>query len=65
MMPHPNEEQTRVLAYELWERDGCPEGKDEQYWHAAEELLRDEGSDQLETDSATPTPIMPVPPTRL
>ena len=65
MITEPNDEKTRVLAYQLWERDGCPEGKDDEYWHAAEKLLRDEGEDRPDNTPTTPTPIMPVPPTRL
>ncbi len=28
-------EQVRKLAYELWEQDGCPEGRADEYWHRA------------------------------
>jgi hypothetical protein len=29
------EEQVRRRAYEMWEADGCPEGRDQQYWFKA------------------------------
>ncbi|MFH1022202.1 MAG: DUF2934 domain-containing protein [Planctomycetota bacterium] len=28
------------LAYELWEKDGCPHGKDKSYWFKAEQTLK-------------------------
>jgi hypothetical protein len=28
-----------VLAHELWQREGCPDGKDQEHWHAAAESL--------------------------
>ena len=54
-----DEERIRELAYQLWERDGSPEGKSDEYWRAARELLEDEG----EVDQATgPAIVQPVPP---
>ena len=29
------EQSVRERAYFLWERDGCPEGRPEEYWHRA------------------------------
>ena len=43
-MAEIDHEKIRVLAYELWERDGAPEGKDQDYWHAAVQLLSDEAA---------------------
>jgi hypothetical protein len=31
-------ERIRVRAYHLWLADGCPEGRDEEFWQRAEEL---------------------------
>ena len=61
-MAELDQEKIRVLAYQLWERDGCPEGKDDDYWHAAEKLLLD---DSAEETPEAPATIMPIPPTRL
>jgi uncharacterized membrane protein len=33
------EEQIQTHAYYLWEKDGCPEGKAEEYWLKAQEEL--------------------------
>lgn len=30
----------RERAYALWERDGCAPGRDEHYWHLAEQEVR-------------------------
>jgi hypothetical protein len=29
------EQIVRKTAYELWERDGCPQGGEKHYWHLA------------------------------
>jgi hypothetical protein len=29
----------RVRAYEIWEREGCPDGKDQDHWFEAESQL--------------------------
>jgi hypothetical protein len=39
----PLEADIRHRAYSLWEADGKPDGRDEEYWHRARELLQDEG----------------------
>ena len=33
------EQRVRIRAYEIWEREGCPEGGAEQRWLRAEEEL--------------------------
>lgn len=37
--PPPTEEQIRTLAYVLWEKDGGPDGRSEEYWEKAREQL--------------------------
>jgi len=37
------EADVRHRAYLLWEADGKPQGRDEEYWHRARELMHDEG----------------------
>mgnify|MGYP000173507083 CR=1 FL=1 len=61
-MSELDQEKIQVLAHQLWERDGCPEGKADDYWHAAVELLSDEGR-EAEVDE--PGPVLPIPPARL
>jgi hypothetical protein len=39
----PLESEIRHRAYLLWEADGRAEGRDEDYWHRARELIEDEG----------------------
>jgi hypothetical protein len=34
-MYHSDEEQLRLRAYAIWERWGCPEGKDQEIWDLA------------------------------
>ena len=36
-------EQIRARAYELWEREGRPHGRDRQHWEQAERELRNQG----------------------
>ena len=40
-MENATEEQGRVRAHELWEQAGKPEGRDEEFWHLAEQELWD------------------------
>lgn len=35
-------DEIRERAHSLWERDGRPEGRAEDHWHAAERQLRSE-----------------------
>jgi hypothetical protein len=30
-----DEEEVRLTAYFLWEQDGCPEGRAQEYWYRA------------------------------
>jgi hypothetical protein len=36
------EQRIRERAYRLWEEDGRPEGRADQYWNRAQELIQDE-----------------------
>lgn len=33
------EERIRQRAYQLWKEDGAPEGRSEEYWHRAQQLI--------------------------
>jgi len=41
------EQRIRERAYQLWEADGAPEGKADQYWHRARELIEEEAKSEL------------------
>ncbi|MCK1284660.1 DUF2934 domain-containing protein [Bradyrhizobium sp. 44] len=41
-MPEPTDHDIRERAHWLWERAGKPEGREEEFWHAAEQELRNE-----------------------
>ena len=42
--PPVTEEQIRSLAYDLWERDGSPDGRSEEYWERARHQLLVDGA---------------------
>jgi hypothetical protein len=41
-LAEPNEQEIRERAHQLWERAGKPEGREDEFWHAAEQELRNE-----------------------
>lgn len=41
-MPEPTEKEIKARAYEIWERLGRPENKEEECWLAAVQELRNE-----------------------
>ena len=41
-MAHPSEEEIRKRAHELWAKNGKPEGREDEFWHLAEQELRNE-----------------------
>jgi len=44
-MGKPTEREIAARAYRLWEAAGMPDGKDEEFWRAAEqELLNEDNS---------------------
>jgi len=45
----PSEDAVRQRAYELWEEDGCPTGKPDEFWHRARAEL---ASSETEIDTA-------------
>ena len=42
MMENPDRAKIIKRAYELWEEAGSPEGRAEEFYHQAEEALRNE-----------------------
>ena len=63
-MAELDQEKIRIVAYQLWERDGCPEGKSDDYWHAAVKLVSDESHADAEAAVEDPV-VLPVPPTQI
>jgi len=50
-----SEEQIRNYAHQLWEKAGCPEGRDQELWHAAEvELNAESESPDAPTEMTQP-----------
>ncbi|MEI6001710.1 DUF2934 domain-containing protein [Paraburkholderia bengalensis] len=48
-----SEEQIRTLAFYLWEQDGGPEGRADEYWERARQQLVSNASDATSVDSGT------------
>ena len=54
------EEQIRALAYTIWEQEGCPEGKREEHYYRAKQILEEQeviSSVEFETP-----PVINLPP---
>jgi Protein of unknown function (DUF2934) len=43
-MAHEHEDRIRKRAYEIWEREGCPNGRDQEHWHQASREIENEQS---------------------
>ena len=41
-MPESTEDEIKRRAYKLWEKAGSPKGRDEDFYHRAEQELRNE-----------------------
>lgn len=50
------EEQIRSLAYNIWQEEGCPHGRNVEHWLKAEAILQSKNGEQH------PEPKMPTPP---
>jgi hypothetical protein len=42
VLAQPTEKEIKNRAYEIWERNGRPEGKEDEFWQLAEQELRNE-----------------------
>ena len=55
-------EQIAERAYALWEANGRPDGRDQDFWYAAETELRDQGEiKQLADDDEIVPPLAGLP----
>jgi hypothetical protein len=49
-MANPSDKEIAARAYKIWEERGRPEGKEEEFWHLAEqELLNEDQSNPMRT----------------
>ena len=42
LLAEPNKKEIDARAYRLWEQAGRPEGREAEFWHLAEQELRNE-----------------------
>ncbi len=61
-MTPDREEKIRKRAYEKWEREGSPEGREKEHWAEAERDLGDESSPAAAPGSGTSTKPGSAPP---
>jgi hypothetical protein len=47
-MQHSNEDQLRARAYAIWEREGCPVGKDQEHWDLAVKEMNGQPRPQID-----------------
>lgn len=70
--PSPSEDEIRTRSYLIWEREGCQDGKSEEYWLRAKaeleaELEADWHAASMEGETTTfVLPVLPIstPPSR-
>ena len=55
------EEQIRALAYELWEQEGYPDGKGEEHYYRAKQLLEEQEAGSG-VDFEQPPSVINLPP---
>lgn len=48
-MDQQHEERIRERAYELWEKEGSPHGRDQEFWERARLMLESERSSPIAT----------------
>ena len=41
-MPEPSKQEIEARAYQLWEKAGRPQDREEEFWHLAQQELRNE-----------------------
>ena len=47
----------RRRAFELWEQAGCPEGRSDEFWHAARAEIEGEGANRPEPSDPFEPPV--------
>ena len=57
------DEQIRALAYTIWEQEGCPEGKREEHYCRAKQILEEkEATSSVNFEQPPPVINLPPPP---
>ncbi|MFC1892728.1 DUF2934 domain-containing protein [Chloroflexota bacterium] len=57
------EEQIRALAYTIWEQEGCPEGRREEHYYRAKQILDEhEANSSVNFEPLPPVINLPPPP---
>ncbi len=51
----PNPDAIALSAYLLWEKEGCPANRDQEYWFKAEKQLRSAFAQKTAEPTAIPT----------
>ncbi len=47
-------EQIKELAYSIWEREGCPEGKDAEHYYRAKKILEEQEAASSAANKSVP-----------
>ena len=55
------EEQIRALAYTLWEQEGCPDGKREEHYYRAKQIIEEKEATSS-VNFEPPPPVINLPP---
>jgi hypothetical protein len=56
-MVYPTDEHIRIRALQLWEKSGKPDGREDEFWHQAEQELQE--MEDLREIANEPAPILP------
>ena len=56
----PTEEQIKELAYQMWEQQGRPEGKDVEHYYAAKQMLEEQEAARARASRPRATPPAPA-----
>ena len=57
------EEQIKALAHSIWEQEGCPEGKHEEHYYRAKQILEEQEASSG-VDFEPPPLVINLPPTQ-
>ena len=55
------EEQIQALAYTIWEQEGCPEGKRDEHYYRAKQILEEQEATNS-VDFEPPPSVINLPP---
>lgn len=55
-MNRDSEQRIRERAYQLWQKEGSPEGRDQEFWERARLMVQAEGEAPMQTPLSKRTP---------